>query len=275
MAGEGQRRMQSDSTTKCTRWAITRRPGPELADCELTHLARGAIDLERAREQHAGYRAALERAGCRLVDLPELPGHADAPFVEDPALVLDELAVLPVVGAESRRGEQESLAQVLAEHRELVRMQAPTTLDGGDVLYAGDTLYVGWSRRTNHAGLKALAHLVLPYGYGVKAVEVKGCLHLKTALTALDPETLLAHRRWVNLERARGQRVLEVDPSEPFAANVLRVGTRLFAAAEHPRTNERIRAAGFELEELELSEFAKAEAGLTCLSLVFEERAQR
>lgn len=265
--------MDQDSTAKCTPWAITRRPGVALARCELTHLAREPIDPERALEQHAAYRAALEGAGCRLIDLPELPEHPDAPFVEDPVLVLDELAILPCAGAGSRAGEQASLIPTLERHRELVRMEAPTTLEGGDVLRTGDTLYVGWSKRTNHPGLKALAHLVIEYGYAVKAIEVRGCLHLKTALTALDHDTLLANKRWVNLERVRGKRILAVDPREPFGGNVLRVGERLFASSAYPRTNERIRAAGFEIDELELGEFHKAEAGLTCLSVLFEDAA--
>ena len=187
-------------------------------------------------------------------------------------MVLEEAAILPRMGARERRPESDSLAAALAPHRELVRLDDPpdATLDGGDVLHVGDTLYVGWSGRTNHAGLRAFAHLVLPYGYKVKAVEVRGCLHLKTACTWLGDELLLVNPRWVRLGRVRGLRALAVDPAEPFAANALRVGDTVLLQASCPRTAERVAAAGYDVRTLDISEFARAEAGLTCLSLILD-----
>lgn len=203
--------------------------------------------------------------------MPPLEEHPDACFVEDCAVVLDRVAVIGVPGAASRRGEVDSVAEALAPRRELLRMALPTTLDGGDVVRADDVLYVGWSSRTNHAGLRALAHLLLPYGYGVKAVEVRGCLHLKSACTYLGADVLLAHRPFANLERVRGVRILDVHPEEPFAATALRVGDTIVLDARGPRTADRVAAEGFAVRTLDIGEFSKAEAGLTCLSLLVEQ----
>lgn len=252
--------------------ALVRPFGPELARCELTHLARSPLDPERAAEQHAGYRRALEELGCRLVELTRLPDHPDAVFVEDPALVLEDLALLLRPGAPSRRGEVDSVGEALAPFRRCERLQAPdeATLEGGDVVRLEDTLLVGWSSRTNHAGLRALAHGVLREGLRVKAVEVRGCLHLKTACTALDPETLLAHGPWVDLHRVPEARVLQVPEGEATGANVLRVGETLLVAAHAPRTAELLDREGYRVRPVEIDELAKAEAGLTCMSLVFD-----
>lgn len=252
--------------------ALVRRPGDDLSGCELTHLERAAVDPARAAEQHAGYVAALRDLGVAVTELPPLPGHPDALYVEDCAVVLDEVAVLARPGAPARRGEVESVAAVLAEHRELVRIEEPATLDGGDVLVLGDVLLVGWSGRTNHAGLKRLAHLVLEHGYTVKAAEVDGCLHLKSAVTSLGDGRVLANPRWVNLGRTRGVEVVEVDEREPYGANVLPVAGVLLCSSAYPRTNARLASLGYELRELELGELHKMEAAVTCPSILFTGR---
>jgi dimethylargininase len=249
--------------------ALVRPPGPELARCELTHLARAPIDTERAAEQHAAYAAALESLGVRVRRLTPLAAHPDACFLEDPALVLDDVAVLARPGVLSRRGEVAALAPVLAELRPLERIEGARTLEGGDVLEIDGVLYPGLSARTDHAGMKELAHRVLGWGLRVKAVDVRGALHLKTALTWLGDDVLLANPDWVDLTRMRGFRVLAVDPREPFGANVLKVGRRLVVSAAAPRTNELLVAQGHDVLPVELSEFHKAEAGPTCLSLLY------
>lgn len=250
--------------------ALVRPPTAALARCELTHVAREPIDVERAREQHAAYCALLAELGCEVVALEPLEDQPDACFVEDVAVVLDRVAVIPVPGAASRRGEVESVAAALEPHRELLRMQPPTTVDGGDVLRIGDMLYVGWSSRTNHAGLRALAHLLFEHRSMVKACEVRGALHLKTAATYVGRDTVLANARWANLERMRDLRLLAVPPEEPFGANALRIGETLVVAAEHPRTAELLDREGFDVRTVALGELAKAEAGPTCLSLLVE-----
>lgn len=250
--------------------ALVRPPGPDLARCVVTHVEREPIDVARARAQHAAYAEVLRAVGLRVIELPALVDAPDACFVEDPAVVLAEVAVIGRPALESRRAEVESVAAALAAHRELVRLEAPCTLEGGDVLAVGDTLYVGWSGRTNHAGLKALAHALLAHGYRVKAVEVRGCLHLKTALTRIGPRTLLVNPEWVHTGRIDGLELVAVDPSEPFAANGVLVGGTFVYPTGFPRTEAMLRARGVELALVELSELQKAEAGPSCLSLLVE-----
>jgi dimethylargininase len=259
--------------------AITRRPGPELPRGIVTHVERRPVDVALAREQHAAFRAALAELGAEVVDLPSAEGLADAPFVEDTALVLADVAVMtrPV---EERRAELASVEAALARFRPIERLEAPSLLEGGDVLAVGDVLYVSLGARTNHAGLKALAHLVLPHGYRVKAVEKRGALHLETACTWLGGERLLVNPDWVDVRRFEGFELVRVHPDEPFAANALRVGDAVVHPAAFPRTAERIERAGLRVLPVDVSEFQKLEAGVTCLALVFradavvEERSQ-
>lgn len=251
--------------------ALLRKPGLELERCALTFVERRPIDVARARAQHAAYAAALERAGWEPVWLPRMPDHADATFVEDAAVVLPELAVLPRLGDDRRRAESESVRAALAGLRPLLELKAPTTLDGGDVLVVESVVYVGQSRRTNHAALKALAHALLEHGYSVKAVEVLRCLHLKTACTSLGGERVLANPRWIDMHRMRGIEVVEAHPDEPFGANVLALDDRVLASASHPRTNEGLARLGYQVEALELDELEKAEAGVTCLGILVPE----
>ena len=251
------------------RIALTRAVPPSIVRCELTHLARAPIDLDRARDEHAAYEAALAALGCavrRIAPAPELP---DSVFVEDAALVLDEVAVLTRPGAASRRAEVASVAAALGEYRPLLRIEPPGTLDGGDVLRSGRRVWVGRTPRSNAAGCQQLRALLAPHGYDVRAVAVQGCLHLKTAVTEVADDTLLLNPEWVDRATFGAYALLEVDPGEPFAANVLRVGDAVLCAAAHPRTRERLSAAGVETHGVEVGELAKAEAGLTCCSLIF------
>ncbi|MEM7306075.1 MAG: dimethylargininase [Planctomycetota bacterium] len=249
--------------------AFTRPTGSELLRCELTHLAREPIDLARAEEQHDAYLDALRALGTEVYELPRLPDHPDAVFVEDTALVLPEVAVILRPGAASRRGETDSVAEALAPHREVLRLSDAGTMDGGDLVVLDGTVLVGQSSRTSHPALRELAHLLLPFGYRVKACGVRGTLHLKSACTAVDERTLLAHRPWVDLHRAAPERVLDVPPEEPHGANVVRVGETLLVSAQAPRTAERLEQEGYAVRQVDVSEFAKAEGALTCKSLFF------
>jgi dimethylargininase len=248
--------------------AITRAVPASLARCELTHVARKPIDVERARAQHAAYERALAAAGCDVARLPELPAHADSVFVEDCAVVLDELAIATQPGARSRRGEVESVAAALAVHRRVFRLSGAATLDGGDVLALERTLFVGLSQRTNAEGVRQLRGLVEPHGYAVEAIAVAGALHLKTAITRAGERLLVANPSWIDTRRFARFEIVEIDPSEPFAANVLHVGGATLCAAAFPRTNDRLRARGVSPVEVDASELAKAEGGLTCCALV-------
>src|SRR5579872_485117 len=161
--------------------ALTRGVSPTLGNCELQELDRQPIDIAKAIEQHRRYERCLEELGARVLALPADPRFPDGVFVEDPALVLDEIAVMTRMGAASRRGESESIATALAEFRSLTWIHEPGTLEGGDVMRIGENLYVGASLRTNGEGIRQLTEAAAPFGYTVIAVPVHGCLHLKSA----------------------------------------------------------------------------------------------
>jgi dimethylargininase len=246
-----------------------REVSPSLARCELTFLRRQAIDLARAVAQHEAYARLLASLGLEVVSLPGDAAQPDCCFVEDTAVVLDELAVLAHPGAPSRRGEVEVVAEALGRHRRLARIPASATLDGGDVLVHGRRLYVGLSGRTDAAGAEALASFVRPFGHEVVPVRVTGCLHLKSAVTAVGDETVLANPDWLDLAPFAGIEVVPVAAGEPAAANVLRVGRAIVAHDGFPRTAERLAGRGLDVRTVDVSEFLKAEAGVTCKSLVF------
>jgi dimethylargininase len=256
------------------RIAVTR-PVPEsLARCELTHLARVPIDVGVATAQHRRYEEALSANGWTVRHVPAAPDLPDSVFVEDVAVVLDEVAIVTRPGAESRRAERTAVAAVLSEYRPLQSIAAPGTLDGGDVLRVGTTLYVGLSSRTNEDGARQLARIVEPLGYRVATVRTAECLHLKSAVTALDDETLLCNPAWIDMDAFRqsgGQQhldLIDVDPAEPHAANVLRLENAILCSAAHERTAGRLRARGYRVCTVDVSELAKAEAGVTCCSVL-------
>jgi dimethylargininase len=250
--------------------ALTRCVSPTLADCELQELSREPIDIARAVEQHRCYERCLSELGARVLSLPADSRLPDAVFVEDPAVVLDEIAVMTRMGAESRRGEGQSIAEALARYRTLHWIQAPATLEGGDVMRVGKTLYVGLSRRTNSEGIRQLGDLLHLLGYEVIPVRVHGCLHLKSACCYLGDTTVLANREWIDPSVLSGFRIIDVPAEEPRSANVLRVGDTLVLPTAFPETRQRLRDAGFEVHTVDVSEFAKAEGGVTCTSLLFE-----
>jgi dimethylargininase len=256
--------------------ALVRRPAPSLAtSCELTWLSRSPIHFTRIEAQHAAYCVALRRMGLDVLVLDALPECPDSVFVEDVALVLDELVVMTRPGATSRRAEPRALEPALARLRpRLLRIEAPGTLDGGDVLRIGRRCFVGRSERSNPAGIAQLHDALEALGYEVNDVAVRGSLHLKTACTALDDATLLVNPAWVDTAAFAGMACIEVDPDEPFAANILRVGRQLLVNAAFPATLHRVQRhagpAGISLSTVDISEFGKAEAGLTCLSIVFD-----
>lgn len=249
--------------------ALTRAVSPGLADCELTFLARQKIDGAKAIEQHQGYEECLAQLGVRVIRLPAAPDLPDSVFVEDTAIVLDELAVIARPGATSRQAETGSVADALSAFRPLKFIQPPATIEGGDVMLVDRTLYVGLSARTNAAGIEQLRAIVEPYGYEVRVVEVTGCLHLKTACAYLGGRTMLVNRQWINSKTLSGFDLLNVARDEHWAANVLAVSDIVFIADGFSLTRALVEARGFETRAIDISELQKAEAGLTCLSLVF------
>ena len=227
--------------------AITRAVSASLGDCELTHLRRVPIDVAVARVQHREYEQALREAGYMVEQLPSTREMPDSVFVEDIAVVFDELAIITRPGAESRRLETRAVADALARHRELHVIEAPGTVDGGDVLVAGKLVFVGLSTRTNDAAAAQMAKLLQPHGYTIREVEVRGCLHLKSAATALSDDLMLVNPEWIDPAVFDGFTLVEIDPDEPAAANALALDDRVLFPASFPRTAERLAHHGLRL----------------------------
>ena len=248
--------------------ALTRQPAPSLVRCEVSHEEREEIDFSQAVRQHQKYCRALQQQGLDVKTLPPVDAYPDSVFVEDNAILLDEVAVLTSMGAVSRQGEPDLLRPVLPEYRQIVEISQPAKIEGGDVFRLGKTLYVGRSARTNQEGIEALRRIAEPFGYAVHPIEVQGCLHLKTACSLLDDETLLVNPSWINVEVLGGFRLLTVPAHEALGANVLRLGKGILANASYPSTIKMIETHGYAVSAMDISEFSKAEAGLTCLSLI-------
>ena len=248
--------------------AITRKISPRFNECEVTHIGRTPIDLDVARAQHEEYVNALASLGCQVIELPEEPDLPDSVFVEDTAFILPEAAVITRPGADSRKPETESIIRALSPHRPLVRVTEPGTVDGGDVLVLGKNIYIGISTRSNDSAVRQLQELLAKYGYTVTAVEMHDCLHLKTALTKVDDKTLLINPNWVDTSHFKGFDWIEVDPSEPFAANCLPVGDGIIFPTAFPKTKQRLEQKGYKIQAVNVAELAKAEGAVTCCSLV-------
>lgn len=249
--------------------ALTREVSPSFASCELTHLARVPIDVALARAQHAQYERCLSELGCRIVHAEPAPDLPDSVFVEDIAIVFDEVAVLTRPGAESRRAETPGLAAALENYRPLRCIQAPATIDGGDVLVIGRSVFIGSSTRTNAAAIDQMREILRPFGYTVSGVEVSGCLHLKSAVTAIDDERLLVNRAWISADAFAAYELVDVDGHEPYGANVVRVNEALLYPDAFPRTRARLEGRGYWVVTVDVREIAKAEGGVTCCSLLW------
>jgi dimethylargininase len=248
--------------------AITRDISPAIEHCELTHLERTTIDLTRARAEHEAYESVLRELGCQIQRLPAGPDMPDSVFIEDAAIVLDELAVITRPGAESRRVETAAVAQAVREYRPVAAILAPGTLDGGDVLRIGKRLFVGAGYRSNDEGIAQLRTIVMSQGYSVEAVPFEGCLHLKSAVSIVADDLLLLNPAWVDAARFGSMRTIETDPDEALAANALMVGSTVIYPREHRATLKRLQAAGRDVRPVAAGELAKAEGGVTCCCLL-------
>jgi dimethylargininase len=253
--------------------AITRGISATLAACELTWLEREPIDIEKAIVEHHAYERCLADLGVRVISLPALDSHPDAVFVEDPAIVLDDVAVITTMGCESRRGERTSLAAALAPFRPLIHMRDPAKVEGGDVMRVGRHLYVGLSARTDAAGVAQLGAELQPLGYEVYGVELRGCLHLKSACCCIASDTILINRSWVDTSLFLKYRLIDVAEGEPGAANALNIGNTIIMPNAFPRTAAILRSEGFHIAELDMTELMKAESGVTCSSLIFHDNS--
>jgi dimethylargininase len=249
--------------------AITRDISPSFARCELLYLPRTKLDYSKARLQHRRYEDYLGDLGCVVLRLPVEPELPDSVFVEDTCVVLDDVAVVARPGPLSRRPETKPVSEILGRFRTVQSIEAPGTLDGGDVVRLGKKVFVGLSSRTNRAGIEQLETYLVPHGYTVNRVELAGCLHLKTAATPVTDDTLLVNRSWLPPDAFGGVRTIDVHPTEPFGANALLVHRTVIHSAAHPRTRERLEQSGVHVQSVEFSELEKAEAGVTCCCVLF------
>jgi len=250
--------------------AITRQVSPGINQCELTHLQRQPIDLQRAQSQHHEYEQALRSLGVDVVSLEAAPDLPDSVFVEDVAIVLDECAIITRPGADSRKPEMEPIAKTLSPFRKLLFIQAPGTVDGGDVLTVGKHIYVGLSSRSNQSAIEQIQSFLAPFGYQVRGVDVTGCLHLKSAVTQIGDNLLLVNPAWVRKDDFPGMQFIEIDPFEPYAANAVLVDDKIIYPSAFPLTRKNLETAGIKLVTVDASELAKAEGAVTCCSLIFK-----
>ena len=250
--------------------AITRQISSRFNECEITHIERTPIDLNIARAQHEAYVHALGGLGCQVIELPEETELPDSVFVEDTAFILPEVAVITRPGADSRKPEVASIIPALSPYRPLLHVAAPATVDGGDVLVAGKQIFVGMSTRSNREAVTQLNTLLEDFGYKVWGVELRDCLHLKTAVTRVNDQTLLINKNWVDPSNFPGYDLIEIDASEPFAANCLPIRGKIIYPTTFPKTRKLLENKGYSITPVDLSELAKAEGAVTCCSLIVE-----
>jgi dimethylargininase len=246
--------------------AIVRRPAENFAD-GLTSSELGAANYEFMRVQHEAYIGALREAGLSVEILDAAPQYPDAHFVEDEAVVVPEVAVITRPGAKQRRGEEALIEPTLANHRPIARIEAPGTLDGGDVLQIGRNVFIGVSARTNKVGARQLETLLSRHGYRCTLIPLTHTLHLKSDLNAVGSKTVVVTQALAAHEAIEDYERILVSPEETYAANLLRINDRLLIAKGFPRLRERLDATGLEITELNMSEVRKMDGGLTCLSV--------
>jgi len=252
------------------RLAITRAVSPRFNECEITHIDRTLIDVNIAQLQHHDYVQAIKEMGYAVLELPAEQDLPDSVFVEDTAVVLPEVALITKPGADSRKPETESMAEALRPYRELLFIELPGSLDGGDVLVLGKKIYVGLSTRSNIEAVQQMNQLLGKYGYKTQGVETQDCLHLKTAVTRVDDHTLLINPKWVDVENFEGFDLIKVDESEPFAANCLPLEDAIIFPVAFPKTEAKLTTRGYKIKPVVVDELAKAEGAVTCCSLIVE-----
>ena len=239
----------------------------------LTAAGLGAPNLDRALEQHERYCEALERFGVELTRLAPDPRHPDSTFVEDTAVLAARCAVITRPGAISRRGETKAVREALEPfYGTFYEIEAPGTMDGGDVCEAGEHFFIGISERTNKEGARQLAGFLSSSGYTSAFIDVRGfagLLHLKSGLAFLGDRWLVVDEALAGLKEFSDYRLLQVEPAEKYAANCVRINDHVLLASGYPKIEARLRGLGMNVVALDMSEFRKMDGGLSCLSLRF------
>jgi dimethylargininase len=250
--------------------AITRKISPRFNECEITHIDRTPIDVKVAEAQHNQYINALQELNCEVIELNAEKDLPDSVFVEDTAFILPEVAVITRPGADSRKPEIETIIQALSPYKKLIQVKEPATVDGGDVLVLGKNIYIGLSTRSTIQAVEQLNTLLKDFGYQVFGIELTDCLHLKSAVTKVDEQTLLINSNWVDANTFASFDLIEVHASEPFGANCLPTGGSIIYPYTYPKTQALLEAKGFKIKNVNLDELAKAEGAVTCCSLILE-----
>ena len=248
--------------------AITRKPGFDFAD-GLTTNDIDVPDYDLMQAQHVIYVNIMRSLGLMVLELDALPGYPDAYFVEDVAVVTPKVAVITRPGAPSRRGEEAAMELVLAKYRPIARIKSPGTLDGGDVLIVDKQVFVGLSARTNEAGADQLTRILARYGYKCTAVPLPAGLHFKSSVNHVGGQTLLVTADFAGRPELEGYEQIVVPEGEEAAANVLWVNGRLLIPHGYLQTKQKLVDWGANVLELDVSEAAKMDGGLTCMSLRF------
>lgn len=254
-------------TEKIFRYAITRKPGENFSKGLTTNL--GRPDYKLALEQHAHYCQVLRDCGLQINILENDPQYPDCPFVEDIALITEQCAVITNPGDPSRRGEAKSIRDILVNFRALEFIQEPGTVEGGDILRIDNHFYIGISKRTNKKGALQLSAILSNYGYTSSTIPVTSVLHLKTSVTYIGNNTIVATDEFIKKDEFRNLRKIRVDDSESYSANCLMVNGYLLMPQGFPKTKDKVQRLGFVIKELEMSEFRKMDGGITCLSLLY------
>ncbi|WP_409468253.1 dimethylargininase [Streptomyces sp. HC307] len=250
--------------------ALVRRPSPRLAEGLVTHVERMDVDVDRARQQWEAYVEALRTHGWEIIEVDPADDCPDSVFVEDTAVMYKNVALIARPGAESRRDETAGVEEVVARLGCSVNwVWEPGTLEGGDVLKIGDTVYVGRGGRTNAVGVQQLRAAFEPLGARVVAVPVSKVLHLKSAVTALPDGTVIGHIPLMDTPSLFG-RFLHV-PEASGSHVVLLGGDKLLMAASAPKTAELFKDLGYTPVVVDISEFEKLEGCVTCLSVRLRE----
>jgi len=249
--------------------AIARRPGPNFAQGLTTAVNEESPRYEILVNQHAEYIAALKSSGLEVMLLDALPDHPDAYFVEDTAVVAADVAVITNPGADSRKGEEETIAPVLAKYRKTEKIRPPGTVDGGDVLQVDNHFFIGISGRTSHEGAGQLGRILKRYGYTYTTVAAGEGLHFKSSVNYVGQNTLLVTEDFAQNKQLQGYDTIIVDREESYAANTLFINDHLLIPRGYPGTRRKLEVLGFKIIELDTSEVRKMDGGLTCMSIRF------
>lgn len=247
--------------------AIIRKPSKSMIN-GLTSANLGQPDYSKALQQHEAYEEALLMCGLEVITLEADENYPDATFVEDVALLTPHCAIITRPGAESRRGEIEEMKEVLrSEYEKIAYIQAPGTIEAGDIMMVGNHYYIGVSARTNSEGAKQMMAILEKYDMTGSVVTLEEVLHLKTGLAYLENNHLVACGEFLKKEEFQKYDIIEIDKQESYAANCIWVNDRVIIPKGFPKAKKAIEKTGYEIIELDMSEFQKLDGGLSCLSL--------